>query len=44
MADPRKILKEGDALLVVDVQRCFSPGGELPVAGATRSCLSSTAG
>jgi nicotinamidase/pyrazinamidase len=34
MADPRKILKEGDALLVVDVQRCFSPGGQLPVAGA----------
>jgi nicotinamidase/pyrazinamidase len=34
MADPRKTLKEGDALLVVDVQRCFSTGGELPVAGA----------
>jgi nicotinamidase/pyrazinamidase len=33
MIDPKSVLKKGDGLLVVDVQRCFCPGGELPVAG-----------
>jgi nicotinamidase/pyrazinamidase len=31
MIEPRKILRQGDGLLVVDVQRCFCPGGDLPV-------------
>jgi nicotinamidase/pyrazinamidase len=31
MADPRRALQRGDALIVVDVQRDFCPGGELPI-------------
>jgi nicotinamidase/pyrazinamidase len=31
MADPRRALQHGDALIVVDVQRDFCPGGELPI-------------
>jgi nicotinamidase/pyrazinamidase len=33
MTDPKKTLKPGDGLLVVDVQQCFCPGGALPVEG-----------
>lgn len=33
MGYPIEILKTGDALLIVDVQNCFCPGGELPIAG-----------
>ncbi len=29
--DPRKLLEQGDALLIVDVQNDFCPGGALPV-------------
>ncbi|MDA8164265.1 MAG: isochorismatase family protein [Desulfobacteraceae bacterium] len=31
MADPAEELEPGDGLLVVDVQQCFCPGGDLPV-------------
>jgi nicotinamidase/pyrazinamidase len=31
MADPRHALLRGDALIVVDVQRDFCPGGALPI-------------
>jgi nicotinamidase/pyrazinamidase len=31
MADPRHALQRGDALIVVDVQRDFCPGGALPI-------------
>jgi nicotinamidase/pyrazinamidase len=31
MLDPRQALQDGDALLVVDVQNDFCPGGALPV-------------
>jgi nicotinamidase/pyrazinamidase len=31
MADPRRVLQHGDALIVVDVQRDFCPGGALPI-------------
>ena len=31
MADPMTTLREGDALLIVDVQNSFCPGGELPI-------------
>lgn len=31
MTNPNDILKAGDALLIVDVQNCFCPGGELPI-------------
>ena len=31
MADPRRALQRGDALIVVDVQRDFCPGGALPI-------------
>lgn len=31
MADPQRALRAGDALLVVDVQRDFCPGGALPI-------------
>lgn len=34
MTKPEDELQKGDGLLVVDVQRCFCPGGELPVAEA----------
>jgi nicotinamidase/pyrazinamidase len=31
MADPRRALQSGDALIVVDVQSDFCPGGALPI-------------
>ena len=31
MADPGQALRQGDALIVVDVQRDFCPGGALPI-------------
>lgn len=31
MPDPTTILRAGDALLIVDVQNSFCPGGELPI-------------
>lgn len=31
MANPRDVLRPGDALLIVDVQRDFCPGGALPI-------------
>lgn len=31
MPDPRRVLQHGDALIVVDVQRDFCPGGALPI-------------
>lgn len=31
MTDPTKALQQGDALIVVDVQRDFCPGGALPI-------------
>lgn len=34
MTNPKDFLKAGDALLVVDVQNCFCPGGELPIEDA----------
>lgn len=33
MADPHQTLQKGDALLLVDVQNDFCPGGALPLAG-----------
>lgn len=33
MADPTKVLRAGDALVVVDVQRDFCPGGALAIDG-----------
>ena len=33
MADPRRVLDDGDALLIVDVQLDFCPGGALPIEG-----------
>jgi nicotinamidase/pyrazinamidase len=33
MTDPKEALQSGDGLLVVDVQKCFCPGGALPVEG-----------
>jgi nicotinamidase/pyrazinamidase len=33
MAKPEEILQKGDALLVVDVQKDFCPGGALPIEG-----------
>lgn len=33
MTNPKDVLKVGDALLIVDVQNCFCPGGELPIEG-----------
>lgn len=33
MTNPKELLHDGDALLVVDVQNCFCPGGELPIDG-----------
>ena len=34
MTDPETTLQSGDGLLIVDLQKCFSPGGDLPVDGA----------
>jgi nicotinamidase/pyrazinamidase len=31
MSDPRRVLRSGDALIVVDVQLDFCPGGALPI-------------
>jgi nicotinamidase/pyrazinamidase len=31
VADPREVLRDGDALIVVDVQVDFCPGGALPI-------------
>jgi nicotinamidase/pyrazinamidase len=31
MAEPEEELRPGDGLLVVDVQPCFCPGGDLPI-------------
>lgn len=31
MADPKELLEPGDALLIVDVQNDFCPGGALPI-------------
>lgn len=31
MTNPEIVLEKGDALLIVDVQNCFCPGGELPI-------------
>lgn len=31
MSDPKALLQEGDALLIVDVQNDFCPGGALPI-------------
>jgi len=31
MANPKDLLQPGDALLIVDVQNCFCPGGDLPI-------------
>jgi nicotinamidase/pyrazinamidase len=31
MSDPRQVLRDGDALIVVDVQIDFCPGGALPI-------------
>jgi nicotinamidase/pyrazinamidase len=31
MPTPYEYIEKGDAVLVVDVQKCFCPGGELPV-------------
>lgn len=36
MVEPRDMLKEGDALLVVDVQRDFCPGGALAIRDGDR--------
>lgn len=36
MEDPREVLAEGDALLVVDVQNDFCPGGALPIPDGDR--------
>ena len=36
MTDPAKALEKGDALLVVDVQRDFCPGGALPIEDGDR--------
>jgi nicotinamidase/pyrazinamidase len=33
MSDPRQVLRPGDALIVVDVQIDFCPGGALPIEG-----------
>lgn len=33
MANPENALRDGDAVLVIDVQNDFCPGGALPVAG-----------
>jgi nicotinamidase/pyrazinamidase len=33
MADPLQVLRAGDALVIVDVQRDFCPGGALAIAG-----------
>jgi nicotinamidase/pyrazinamidase len=33
MVEPRELLQPGDALLLVDVQNDFCPGGALPIAG-----------
>ena len=33
MVKPNEALREGDALLIVDVQNDFCPGGALPIAG-----------
>jgi nicotinamidase/pyrazinamidase len=33
MTDPNEALQPGDGLLIVDVQKCFCPGGALPVEG-----------
>lgn len=33
MTDPKEALRPGDALLVIDVQKDFCPGGALPIAG-----------
>jgi nicotinamidase/pyrazinamidase len=33
MSDPRQVLRSGDALIVVDVQIDFCPGGALPIEG-----------
>jgi len=33
MTDPNELLQSGDGLLIVDVQKCFCPGGSLPVEG-----------
>ncbi len=35
MTDPKRALQSGDGLLIVDVQKCFCPGGALPVEGGT---------
>ena len=36
MAIPRELLKPGDGLLIVDVQKDFCPGGALPIAEGDR--------
>lgn len=36
MATPRELLKPGDGLLIVDVQKDFCPGGALPIAEGDR--------
>ncbi len=33
MAEPMELLQAGDALLIVDVQNDFCPGGALPIKG-----------
>jgi nicotinamidase/pyrazinamidase len=33
LADPKRVLQQGDALIVVDVQIDFCPGGALPIEG-----------
>ena len=33
MTDAKMSLKSGDGLLIVDLQKCFTPGGALPVDG-----------
>jgi nicotinamidase/pyrazinamidase len=35
LTDPKKALQPGDGLLIVDVQKCFCPGGALAVEGGT---------
>lgn len=36
MTDPTKVLQQGDALIVVDVQNDFCPGGALPIDNGDR--------
>jgi len=31
MSEPKELLEKGDALLLVDVQNDFCPGGALPI-------------